>query len=232
MKAEVARAAALVLYDQGLTPLPLRYKTKKPILDWKPYIRERPTRDRVINWFNAPPVVFNLGVLCGPTPQGRLVVLDFDCGAASYFQWLTRVSSQVSSTYTVRAIRGYHVYAYVSLDCDIPRLAQGYDLKHSGLVVEPGSLHASGQMYTVWRDEPIVQLADINDLLVDLPRAANKAGGSVSSRGTSRERLPGHGPAWWVKTKLSPLVVLDLFGRIYTLDAQSVWARSRLSISR
>jgi len=63
---------SLYWYSQGISVIPLIYRSKKPIVKWKRYQSELPTIDNLIQWFTGPK--HNLALIT----TDNLVVLDFD----------------------------------------------------------------------------------------------------------------------------------------------------------
>jgi hypothetical protein len=66
------RANALAAYDAGLCPIPIRSDgSKKPVVSWKQYQDERPTRTQVEEWFGPHQAV---AVICGAVSGGLVMV--------------------------------------------------------------------------------------------------------------------------------------------------------------
>jgi len=69
---------AVWYYNQGLCVLPVRPRAKAPLVEWKRYQTQRPSRRQVEDWFRGKTVEdCGIGVVCGAV-SGGYVVLDFD----------------------------------------------------------------------------------------------------------------------------------------------------------
>ena len=61
--------------NEGLSFIPIPYKSKVPAIEWKQFQQMKPNDGQVKSWFNGRDT--NLAVICGSV-SGGLVVLDFD----------------------------------------------------------------------------------------------------------------------------------------------------------
>ena len=125
----------------GVISLPLYGRSKRPTLRWGDI--ENPTWRDIAEWFDTG-FQRNLGLFVGKR-SGGLVVLDFD-KPLPYFVW-KRAHADVASTYTVKTRRGFHVYLRLTALPNTPLSMWGGDVKSSGYVVAPPSIHPSGAQY-------------------------------------------------------------------------------------
>lgn len=144
------RDAALYYQEHGLALLPLNAAQKTPAAhvirdvygdrssSWKPLAARRATKGEIREWFQADPAI-NLGIFCGP-PSNGLVVADFDAGPCPVALPPTPVAT---------TSRGEHVYLHSDTLDRSQKLASG-DLKATGYIVAPPSIHPSGSRYE-WR---------------------------------------------------------------------------------
>jgi hypothetical protein len=96
----------------------------------------------------------------GPS-SNNLVVLDFD-NPLYFFEWEKLPESP--STYTVATSRGYHAYLFMT-DPPLRTLRmRGGEIKGTGYVVAPPSLHPSGSRYVVHNDSPITTTTNLADI--------------------------------------------------------------------
>lgn len=208
-----ARQLALMWLRQGVVPLPVRFRTKKALLYWKQYTTTAPSPARVQAWFTAPPQRYNLGLVMGPI-SGNLAVLDFDLGEDTFRDWLLQ-HSEFNDHYQVQTRRGVHVYARVRQWPDsttvLPRLARGYDLKMSGLVVAAGSTHSLGHEYTTRVAGAIAEVDSIPAFIAGVPVIPHLFHTPYTNHQRPRQELQGSGPAWWIRRHLLPTTVLSLF---------------------
>lgn len=77
---DIIHEAALNWYDAGCSMIPIRADgTKRPTVEWKPYMAQRATRDQVSRWFVAG---LGIGIVCGEV-SGNLEMLELEGRAAS-----------------------------------------------------------------------------------------------------------------------------------------------------
>jgi hypothetical protein len=147
-------AEALRNLERGWTSLPLREGGKEPHFEALRYthgstsqnvLLGRPaTREQIDAWYARHP---NAGV--GVMLEGsRLIVLDFDSGAVP-----TQMLGSGPLVQTGRP--GLHIYRAVTGDVSLRGLGKrGYlDVKTSGYVAQPPSVHPSGKSYA-WLRSP------------------------------------------------------------------------------
>lgn len=147
---------ALDLWQRGLSIFPVPapdavHDGKKPVMPWKQYQTERPTEAEVREWFSAPQnVAIVTGALSG------LVAIDADNPAAvrwiathlPYTPWQTATAKGFHLFY---AHPGIPVSNRARLDTHNGKLA--IDVRgDGGYVIGPGSIHASGHVYTMVGD--------------------------------------------------------------------------------
>ncbi len=140
---------ALMWLRMGIAPIPCHYKSKRPRVSWEHYQNTLPTEQQVLAWFAGEHN--NLALVCGW--QG-LVVIDFDDFDA-YDLWLGWYANTCppteptifDSTYRVVTGRGVHLYLMTdepALTAHVPGIV---DIKASGYVLAPPSIHPSGRHY-------------------------------------------------------------------------------------
>ena len=152
----------LELYSKaGLSIIPLRYRDKKPLSDWKEYQERRPSREEIEKWFRTDKA--NVGIITGRV-SNNLIVIDFD--DKEKFKWfMDRLQREegllyavLNHTWIVETGKGYHVYLRLrnGIERTHVRLVEGVDVKgEGGYVVAPPSIHPSGKQY-VFLDEELV----------------------------------------------------------------------------
>lgn len=139
--------------------LPVAYKSKKAMVDWREYQNRLPSHTELYNWFYNP--FTNLGLIVG----NGLVVLDFDV-LDVFDYWLPGFQAKYpQGTYMVKTRRGMHVYFHTE------RLVKNYhspllDIKaERGYVLIPPSIHPSGYEYRTWQASPILKIQNLGDVL-------------------------------------------------------------------
>lgn len=160
--------AALTWRALGVATIPVRFRNKRPLIDWNEFRERLPTTRELHGWFASRPV--NLALVCGW--QG-LVVIDFD-DHDIYGAWrawalagggMATLVAELS--YQVRTVRGVHVY--VALDDPPPgsRKLDRIDVKAAGgYVLAPPSVHPSGASYTPLDPRaPIIRTGSLEDVL-------------------------------------------------------------------
>lgn len=159
------------LYRRGYSLLPADPQTKRPLVAWAQYQKQRATVEIVRGWLAQWPAA-NPGVITGRV--SNIIVLDQDGlqGAHS----LVKIGV-VPTTPKVRTARGAHYYfVYPTLDekqrvMTKAGIAPNLDIRgDGGYVVGPGSIHHTGIIYE-WElspeDAPFAQAPDwLLDLVV------------------------------------------------------------------
>lgn len=146
---------ALRYYEMGLTPIPVAHGTKKPLVEWKKYQKERPTREQIIEWFNVKDPV-NIATICGSV-SNNFVAIDFD--DPEQYPRIFKKEEIEAKTPVVRTHRGFQLYFRNNKPVDtfkIPELS--LEIRGNGaIVVMPPSLHPEGSQYHYVNDfrEPL-----------------------------------------------------------------------------
>jgi len=141
-------------WDAGLSPIPLRQRSKVPLMPWKRYQTERATRDQCLEWDRrfldrtiGP--TYNVGLVTGEV--SNLVVVDAD--TPRQVSWC---HIMLPKTVTVQTGRGVHFYYQANIPCTRNQRTTNFDVRgEGGYVVGPGSTHENGEIYTLmtpWQD--------------------------------------------------------------------------------
>lgn len=159
--------AALTWIMRDIAVVPIRWRSKQPLVHWTPYQSSLPTAAELQSWFRYN---INLGVVCG---WHGLTVVDFD-DRDVYDLW--RAAYPGVETYQVSTGRGVHAYFYTARQVRIKKLWK-IDIKTNGYVLAPPSIHPSGRAYTVLSrggDGGVARIDSVLDVLpaVELPPAA------------------------------------------------------------
>jgi len=168
--------------EQGLVPIPVASRDKKPLIKWDRYQDEPPKPSTICGWFkkfrNA-----NVGLICGPVGRG-FTVLDID-DADTYLK-LEAVEKWNERTPVVKTGGGgYHVWLISNKLCHSfsipsPKIeVKGYGSQ----VVAPPSIHESGQRYEFVNPDisRIMSVDDAEDYAYGL---AEKMGVKYADEGT------------------------------------------------
>lgn len=154
--------AAAEMLEAGFNILPLEPEGKKPAFELlennstKEYLNSQVEWETVKNWLNEG---VNIGIAAGVEvePEYKLIIIDLDKKPKKLGFPITPI---------VETARGYHIYFKCRAD-KLPsahKTARG-EIKTSGYVVAPPSVHESGKQY-IWADYLSfvdVPLADFND---------------------------------------------------------------------
>ena len=128
----------------GFSIIPLRYRSKEPMIQWLEFQKRRATDEEVERWLGSGRI--NLAVVCGSISE-NLVVIDFD--DYQHFEDFFDFEKIKNSTIIVKTARGVHVYFRTSKPVKsfkIPGLH--LDVKSEGsYVVAPPSIHPAGVKY-------------------------------------------------------------------------------------
>ena len=140
----------------GFSVIPLKPRSKEPLVAWKQYQERLPSPNELEEWFKGRRA--NIAVVTGRV-SGNLVVLDFD-SKDSFKAFAEKLKSAsellryaINNTWIVETGKGYHVYLRLPREDLVPstkvRLVEGVDLKaEGGYVVAPPSVHPSGKQYS------------------------------------------------------------------------------------
>jgi len=155
-------------WDAGLSPIPLRQRSKVPLLPWKRYQTERATRDQCMEWdrrFLDPGYCpYNIGLVTGEV--SNLVVVDAD--TPRQVSWC---HIMLPKTVCVQTGRGVHFYYQANIPCTRNQRTTNFDVRgEGGYVVGPGSMHENGDIYTLltpWRDTGQLPVFDTSIFCVE-----------------------------------------------------------------
>lgn len=212
-------AAAAQYLKRGWSIIPVSGKTRRPLLEWKPYQSRHPTEDEITEWWRTWPYA-QVAVVTGAV--SGLLVLDIDGPEAQD----SLKGKPLPPTPCVRTSRGTHYYfAHPGGVCiGRPHPLPGFDIRADGnYVVAPPSIHPSGHQYE-WVDGLSIDdipLAPCPEWLVDLSRSKGgqkqarpveewrklvKEGVKKGERNTTIASLAGH----LLRKYVDPYVVLYL----------------------
>lgn len=155
---------ANLFYRSGFSVVPLKPRSKQPLVKWSQFQQEQPPENVVKSWFLGQDV--NLGIVTG---YNGLTVIDFD-SPTEYLRWLNWITKQpvysvARRAFAVRSRRGVHVY-FRLLQPVRNRHVEQVDIKgRFGLVTGPGSTHESGIVYEPLNAFYIPAIEALSDIL-------------------------------------------------------------------
>lgn len=129
--------------------IPLRYKDKRPIGQWKEYMERKITDEEIDIFFKKSQ--HNIGVVCGFEISNGLFVLDFD--DPQVFEKYFTNKEQQEKLCLVKTGRGFHVYFKSTVPI---KPLKGFNdagqevftvKSTGGYVVSPPSIHENGKQY-------------------------------------------------------------------------------------
>ncbi|MCD6514072.1 MAG: bifunctional DNA primase/polymerase [Candidatus Odinarchaeota archaeon] len=147
----------------GFNIIPLRFKEKTPIFEWKEYQERKTTEEEVERWFKDK--VVNIGIVCGKISD-NLFVIDFDNEEvlSKAFQDKEKL---LESTLVVKTGKGYHVYFKAKKLVPTTPIIKEVTVKGEGsYVVAPPSIHPSGKQYKIISKTTKPKTIDNPDLLI------------------------------------------------------------------
>ncbi len=175
---------ALKFLDMGIGVIPISHRQKKPdgrrlirtgdletrtsrmgkeyiAGTWEHFKDHLPNRDKVVKWFDSDRP--GLGIITG---WRNLVVIDFD-NMPVYRVWeLFEKSANLPPTYKVKTNRGVHVYFFLDKSMDRTlKSPLGIDIKFTGYVLAPPSVHPSGHVYKVLSADNIKRVESLESVL-------------------------------------------------------------------
>jgi len=180
--------SALQLAQQGFSVIPLKPRSKEPLIQWAKYQAIRASEEQVREWWTMQPDA-NIGVVTGQV--SGLVVVDID--SQEGYQTLEMAEIDLSDfiTPSARTGRGMHYY-FQDPDNAIGSFRfHGGDVKSDGgYVVAPPSIHPNGPLYE-WITSPV----DIGLEYVPIKLLSLRSGSinlnSMAGTGISEEDRPG-----------------------------------------
>lgn len=166
----------------GLTPIPIAYQTKKPLIKWKEYQTKDATQTEIKNWFSVDNT--NIGAVCKQTKNGKyLVVVDFD-HEDTYHAFFGNHKELEEKTVVVQTKRGVHVYFLTNSPVQkysIPLKDENNETKelisiqgNGGYIMLPPSIHPSGKQY-MFKTENMNILTIEGDFKEELANIAKNA---------------------------------------------------------
>ncbi len=168
----------LKLLNNGLSIIPLKPRSKEPLLDWKEFQSRRASEAEVLAWTARWPDM-NVGVVTGAISNVIVLDLDGEKGLA----WLQ--SQSVSSPVTVLSgSGGKHLWFLnnESLRNSASRIAPGVDIRgEGGYVVVPPSIHPSGWRYRWERTAHFSALSAVPIIISEALKSAGTKQTDVST---------------------------------------------------
>jgi hypothetical protein len=134
---------ALQYLRMGFSVIPLRPKSKEPLIPWQEYQKRKPTEAEIRAWFTSHPRA-NIGLVTGAISNIAVIDLDGTDGLKS------GQSLEVVSPATVITGKGKQLYYRHSGGniCNAVRKYPGVDVRgDGGYVVAPPSIHPNGKRY-------------------------------------------------------------------------------------
>ena len=153
---------------KGWSVLPVRARDKRPLIQWEPLQKTRPSANDLIEWFRQWPDA-NIGIVTGEI--SNLIVIDVDPkhgGDDSIERLQQRFDPLPPTVESETGGGGRHLYfAHPGFSLrNRAGLAQGIDLRgDGGYVVAPPSVHPTGRRYAWARGRSPMEMS-----LAPLPR--------------------------------------------------------------
>lgn len=143
----------------GLPTIPIKFLSKKALVNWREFQDRLPTHDELKMWFWKD--MLNIGLITG----NGLVVIDFDVMQV-FEHWLPGfMAKHPEGTYMVKTRRGVHVYLHTE-EPAANHHTELLDVKaERGYVLIPPSVHPSGYQYEAMNTPPILSVRRLEDVL-------------------------------------------------------------------
>ena len=133
--------------------MPTQFRGKRPLVKWTEW-RDRTAPEFLMRaWFKGQ---VNMALVLGK----GLTVLDFD-DKEEYKRW-REANPTLAQTLTHTSGRGVHPYFWS--DASKTYRMQGGEVKASGLITVPPSVHGNGKAYQVVEDREILRVDSVHDL--------------------------------------------------------------------
>ncbi|MEO1164614.1 MAG: bifunctional DNA primase/polymerase [Chloroflexota bacterium] len=154
-------------WQAGFSLIPCQLD-KRPRIAWQAYSQVRPTEAQLQEWFSDLESQ-SIGLILGSV-SNNIVAIDLD-GIAAIQQFYAQFPDLCQNTYSVLtgSQRGLHLYCRVdelpnNLNVRVENVG-GFELRGNGqYVIVPPSPHPSGNCYSVYRDQAIVHLPNLNNV--------------------------------------------------------------------
>jgi hypothetical protein len=154
---------AKIYLEHGLNIIPLKFKDKTPVIEWKPFQSKLAEKRMVEVWFS---IERNIGIICGSISK-NLIVIDFDDREifAEFYNLLDEdLKAKVDSTWVVATSRGLHVYFRIPYPFKTQKIESKIDIKGEGsYVVAPPSVHPDGTIYMFRQGPPEYSIQNLNE---------------------------------------------------------------------
>lgn len=176
----------------GFALIPCAPRSKRPVVPWRRYEEEPPSREQVYRWFSGGEEL-NVAVILG-RPSGNLIAIDFD-DAGLYSEFFDREKVE-KATMVVKTGKGYHVYFRTVEPVRTARFGRVEIRGDGGITVLPPSIHPSGKRYelvSIPDDIPVVEDVEesVAKKLAKLGLAAPvEFRGASRSLGKGRKKIP------------------------------------------
>ncbi len=163
-----AKAIAQEWANLGVAAIPVRYRNKKPAVQWHKYIERLPTQHEIDAWFL--PNGYGVAVVTG---WEGLSVIDFD-NVLAHARWMAALprslAQVVLTTFRVRTRNGIHIYIKsdeVAATRCFKSHNLGYDTRGpGGYAITSPSVHPTGFIYTpIGRPRDVKRIESIYELL-------------------------------------------------------------------
>ncbi len=138
------RDAALEYRELGFSVIPIKPRSKKPLVKWKRFTTEHPSPDQIKEWWDTWPDA-NIAIITGRV--SGVVVVDVDPDRGGDYQ---KIIDQYPTGVVAQTGSGGHHLFYQCLDSDIPNSVgeDGIDIRgEGGYVIASPSIHPSGNAY-------------------------------------------------------------------------------------
>lgn len=166
---ELVWAYARGYFASGFSVIPCT-RNKKPLMAWQEYTTRRASLQQINRWFEPFGEEHqSIGLVCGAI-SNNLVAVDLD-GIPAIRKFASQFKNLCEQTKSVLtgSQEGIHLYFLVK---DMPdninvRVAGigGFELRGNGqYIIAPPSKHPSGHFYSVHRNNPILEIANLNDV--------------------------------------------------------------------
>lgn len=216
---------ALKWYDNGVTPIPCRFRSKQPVVKWGMWRDTLPPLPLVKEWFCG---LYNIAIVV----PSNLLILDFDI-PGYYHRWRSNKPS-IAKTYTVKSRRGYHVYLWVGNPV-ITAAMDGGDILGAGhLNTVPYSVHQVGHTYKPSNDYNILKIDSLADTGISPIERESISQILTTENGESTNRvwLPTADTDWQansaierIKTSIDMFSMLNRLGVMLSGNSKSVVMR-------
>jgi len=147
--------------SEGLRVIPLKPRSKEPLVRWKKYQNQEPTEDELRRWFeDKTPEDVGIGIIVG---VNDVVVLDIEDTRCYELFFDESIEELAKKTWICKTGKGYHIYFKYNGDAKNIKAERVAEIRAKNVICATApSYHPNGNRYEYISDIKKVQIASID----------------------------------------------------------------------